>query len=203
MLGALALLAVANMANLLIFQQTFTWFNNTFIFCSIPTNEVTVASNVLTILFRCYIPFTIMLVLDVIVFKRLRKSKRRVGVIQMGQRKQSHQISNKEYNFIISTIIIDLTFVLFYTPTAAYSSITVADVYISWDRITGAAIGVFNSCSLFLAFLYSVVPFFMFFILNRYFRNEVFTILRLNKLFPDLNQTLMETGSVITRTAHH
>ena len=190
------------MANLLTFQQAAIRFNATVILCSTPTNEVTVASNVLTILFRCYIPFTIMLVFDVIVFKRLRKSKRRVGVIQMGQRKQSHQISNKEYNFIISTIIIDLTFVLFYTPTAAHSSITVADVYINWDRITSAAISVFNSCSLFLAFLYSVVQFFIFFILNRYFRNEVFTILRINKLFPDLNQTMMETGSIINRAAH-
>lgn len=194
MLGILALLVVANMPSLLTFPQTLVRSNVTYVYCS-TAKEVTVASNILTVLFRAYIPFSIMLVLDIIVFKRLRKSKRRVGVTQMGQQKQPGQISNKEYNFIVSTIIIDLTFVLFYTPAAAYLLITVADTFVDWDRLTSAAIYLFSGCALLLAFLYSNVSFFIFFIINRYFRNEVFTILRINKLFPDLNQTMMETGS--------
>ena len=202
MLGTLALLAVANMPNLLTFPQNFSRrSNSTDIRCTI-TNEVTVASNILAILFRAYIPFIIMLVLDVIVFKRIRKSKHRVGVIQIGdqiQKKQPGQISNKEYNFIISTIIIDLMFVFFYTPSAAYSSITVADVYINWDPFTSAAISVYNSCALLLAYLYSVVLLFIFFILNRFFRKEIFSFLRLNKIFQSLNQSLVETGLTLHR----
>lgn len=190
MLGTLALLVVANMPNLLSYPQFF----GRFAFCTI-SNDVTVAANVLAILFRAYIPFGLMLAFDIIVLKRLRKSKRRIAVTQMGQRKQPGQISNKEYNFIVSTILIDIAFLLFYTPIAAYISMTVADVYVNWDRLATAAINLLYSCAMLTAYLYSVWLLVIFFIFNRYFRNEVYTVLRLNKVFPDLNQSVMETGS--------
>ena len=190
MLGTLALLVVANMPNLLSYPQFF----GRFAFCTIA-NDVTVAANILAILFRAYIPFGLMLAFDIIVLKRLRNSKRRVAVTQMGQRKQPGQVSNKEYNFIVSTILIDIAFLLFYTPIAAYISMTVADVYVSWDRLASAAINLLYSCAMLTAYLYSVWLLVIFFIFNRYFRNEVYTVLRLNKVFPDLNQSVMETGS--------
>ena len=190
MLGTLALLAVANMPNLLSYPQFF----GRFAICT-TANEVTVAANILAILFRAYIPFGLMLAFDIIVLKRLRKSKRRVAVTQMGQRKQPGQVSNKEYNFIVSTILIDIAFLLFYTPIAAYISMTVADVYVNWDRLATAAINLLYSCAMLTAYLYSVWLICIFFIFNRYFRNEVYTVLRLNKVFPDLNQSVMETGS--------
>lgn len=196
MLGTLVLIGVANIANLL--QYTVTYFG-WFTFCTM-TSQVTVAGNILAILFRAYIPFGLMLALDIIVFKRLRTSKRRVGVIQMGQRKQPGEVSNREYNFIISTILIDLTFVLFYTPVSIYISITVVDVYVNWDPLFSKALDVFYSCALLTVYLYSVVLLFIFFILNRYFRNEVFTLLRLNKLFSSLNNNptlMMETASTL------
>jgi hypothetical protein len=188
MLGTLALLAVANMPNLLSYPLFFGRFCST-------ANDVTVAANILAILFRAYIPFGLMLAFDIIVLKRLRKSKRRVAVTQMGQRKQPGQVSNKEYNFIVSTILIDIAFLLFYTPIAAYISMTVADVYVNWDRLATAAINLLYSCAMLTAYLYSVWLLVIFFIFNRYFRNEVFTVLRLNKFFPHLNQSVMETGS--------
>ena len=192
-LGVLILLATADIANLISYPVQ----NGNRVTC-FTSNDAQVAANILSILFRAYIPFTIMLVFDYIVFKRLRQSKRRVvAVTQMGQRKQSNQVSNKEYTFIVSTIIIDLTFVLFYTPIAVYVSITVVDVYINWDQMTSAILNVFYSCSLLASFLYSVWLIFIFFVLNRYFRNEAIAFLRLHRIFPDLNQTLMETGSII------
>ena len=136
-----------------------------------------------------------MLVMDLVVFKRLRQSKRRVAVTQMGQRKQSNQISNKEYNFIISTIFIDLSFVVFYTPAAVHLSISVADIFITWDTLTTNAITLLYNCAILTAFLYSVFTFLMFFVLNRYFRSEVYTLLRINRLFPELSQTVLESGS--------
>ena len=182
-----------NMANLLQYTVTFFW-GTWFTFCA-STTEATVAGNIIVILFRAYIPFGLMLVMDIIVFKQLQKSKRRVGVTQMGQRKQPGQVSNREYSFLISTILIDLTFVLFYTPIAVYISISVADTYISWDLFTSVAINLFYSCAMLTAFLYSVLTFVLFFILNRYFRSEVLTVLRLNKIFPEMSQTVMDTGS--------
>ena len=189
MLCILAMLAVANMPNLLSYPNSKG--------SCVTSGDATAAANIITIFLRAYVPFAIILIMDLIVFNRLRQSKRRVAVTQLGQRKQSHQISNKEYSFIVSTIIIDLMFVLFYTPVAVYITIAVVNVYITWDQLTTTAINVFYSVALLLAFYYSVWLIFIFFILNRYFRNEAIAILRLNRFFPDLNQTLMETGSII------
>ena len=184
MFGTLVLVSAANMPNLLSYPTKFFWLT----ICTTPT-DASVAGNIITILFRAYIPFTLMLIFDIIVFRRLKASKRRVGVTQMGQRKQPGTISNKEYNFIISTIFIDLAFVVFYTPVAVYVSITVADTYVNWDQLTSTAINLFYSCAMLLAYYYSVLLLVIFFVLNRYFRNEIFTVLRLNTMFPSLSQT--------------
>jgi hypothetical protein len=187
MVGTFALLAVANMPNLLTYP-------NSAGFCVTPP-DVSIARNVLTILFRVYIPFVVMFVMDVIVFKRLRQSRRRIGVSQMGQRKQSNQISIKEYNFIVSTLLMDLSFVVFYTPTAVHLAISLSTLFITYDSVTTAAVNLLYSCGILTAFLYSVLTFFLFFIFNRYFRNEVLTVLRINRLFPEMSQTVMESGS--------
>lgn len=181
MIGAFLLLAAANVPSLLPYTDS---RGN-----CITTNDIETARNIQTILFRVYIPFALMLVMDVIVFKRLRESKRRVAVTTTQMMGQQNQISNREYNFMISTIYIDLSFVVFYTPAAVHLSITIVDLFVDWDALMGTVINLLYNCSILTAFLYSVQTFFMFFILNRYFRNEVISILRLNKLFSKFNQT--------------
>ena len=175
MLGTFALLAVANMPNLL----TYPLQGRTCYYSA----QANAAASIISILMRAYIPFGLILVFDVIVFKRLRKSKIRVGVIQLGQQRQLGQISNKEYKFILSTLFIDLTFILFYTPISAHATITVIDLYISFDNFTAAVINVFYFSALLTVYLYSVFLFVICLVFNRYFRNEAITILRLNKLF--------------------
>lgn len=187
MLVVLAFIAIANMPNLLSYT-----INNNIIINNNPcvqANEARAAANIISILLRAYIPFTLMLVFDIVVFKKLRKSKRRVGVIYTGARNQLGHISNKEYNFIISTIFIDLTFIVFYTPVSIYVTATVVNLYIKWDSIVTAGFNLFYNSAILFAYLYSALMFFIFLIFNRFFRHEVFNIFRLNKLFPNLNQT--------------
>lgn len=187
MFGTLAFITTANMPNLLSYPT-----NNNVIINFNPcaqTNESRASANIISILLRAYIPFTLMLVFDVIVFKKLRQSKRRVGVILMGARNQPGHISNKEYNFIISTIFIDLTFVIFYTPVSIYVTATVVNLYVKWDSIFTAALSLFYNSAILVAYLYSALMFFIFLVFNRFFRHEVFNILRLHKLFPNLTQT--------------
>jgi hypothetical protein len=186
MLATLGFIAAANSPNLITYSQNYGWYSS-----CVVNNQAVAASNIISILLLAYIPFTLMLIFDVIVFKRIRKSRQRVGVTvtQMGQRKQPGQISNKEYNFIVSTIFIDLTFVIFYTPISAQVTYTVISLYVKWDSLTVAAFNILYSCGLLLFYLYSVLLFWIFFAFNRYFRNEVFYVLRLNRLFSRLNQT--------------
>ena len=189
MLGTLAFIAIGNIANLVSYRST--WFSN----CQ-QSNEATAASNIISILLRAYIPFALILTFDVIVFKRLRNSRRRVGVTQMGQRKQPGQFSNKEYNFIITPLFIDLTFILFYTPISAHVTITVVNLYIPpVDFLTSAALNVYYSCALLVVFLFSVLQLFLFFMFNRYFRSEAFRILHINRFFPEISQTVLDSKS--------
>lgn len=129
-MGTLALLAVSNLPNLLTYPNPSG--NN-----CLTSTEVSIARLVLTILFRTYIPFALMVVMDVIVFKRLRQSKRRVGVSQTSLSNQSHhhQISNKEYNFMISTLLIDLSFFVFYTPISIHLTITLTTLFVNYYMI--------------------------------------------------------------------
>ena len=186
MLGTLVFIATANMPNLL----SYTINNNIIINYNpcVQTNEARAAANIISILLRAYIPFTLMLVFDIIVFKRLRQSKRRVGVILMGQQTQPGHISNKEYRFILSTIFIDLTFVVFYIPVSIYVTATVVNLYVRWDSVVTAGFNLFYNSAILFAYLYSALMFFIFLIFNRFFRHEVFNILRLHKLFPNLTQ---------------
>lgn len=196
MLCILAMLAVANMPNLLSYPNSKG--------SCVTSGDATAAANIITIFLRAYVPFAIILIMDLIVFSRMKKSKRRVGVVQMGQRKNPGELSNREYNFMISTILIDLTFLIFYTPIAAHVTITVVNIYVPWGR-AGAYFNLYYYCALLVVFLYSVFPFFMFFILNRYFRNEVLTILRLNRIFPSLmsHNNMDNTASTLTRNNKH
>jgi hypothetical protein len=189
MLGTLAFIVIANIANLVSYSAT--WYS----YC-LQSNEATAASNIISILLRAYIPFALILTFDIIVFKRLRNSRRRVGVTQMGARKQPGQFSNKEYNFIITTLFIDLTFILFYTPISVHVTITVVNLYIPTnDFLTSAALNVYYCCALLVAFLFSVLQLFLFVMFNRYFRSEAFRILRINRFFPDISQTVLDSRS--------
>lgn len=180
------LIAIGNMANL--FSVPVTSGGKT---RCVINNEAKVAANILSIFLRSYIPFFIMLVLNIIVFRQLRKSKTRVGIAQTGQNNQGGKLSNKEYNFMVSTLLIDLTFVLFYIPITMKVTVTALNVFISFDKFGNAILELFTNCGLFLAYFYSLSLSCIFLILNRYFRNEVLTVLRINRIMVNFNQTVL------------
>lgn len=187
--GILLFVAAINSANIVTFTRTFTFMGFVFTFCS-QTDDANIATTVLTIVSRIYIPFACMLTLNLIVLRRLRKSKIRVGVAnvtRMGQQKnQPGQLSSKEYKFIVSMLFIDITFFVFYTPLAVtmtlYSVTTINSTL--FDPVTNAWILLAYSTAQALALIYSVSSFFIFAVFNRYFRGEVIAMLRLKRFLP-------------------
>lgn len=150
-----------------------------------------------------------MITLNVIVLRRLRQSKIRVGVAnvtRMGQQKnQPGQLSNKEYKFIISTLFIDITFFLFYTPLAAFITISgVQTIYANlFEPLTAAFVSLFYSATQVLALFYSVASFFIFAVFNRYFRGEVIVVLRLKRFLPKVfneNVSILNNDTPLNRS---
>lgn len=132
---------------------------------------------------RIYIPFTLMVTFNGIVIKRLQKSKK----ITRGTTTTT-QMSNREYKFKLATVIIDFTFLAFYTPMAVNLSFGIVDIInnsISNDPMADVIINVlFANVAQLLAFAYSVIMIFIFVIFNKIFRKEIISLLRLNRIFP-------------------
>lgn len=141
-----------------------------------------------------------MLTLNLFVFRRLRRSKSKVNILQTnGAIKNSNHISAKEHHFIVSTLFIDLVFFLFYTPTAVYISIWSANIYTlsAWTPLSSAILNIFLNCSQTLVYLYSVLLIFAFVVFNRTFRIEVVEMLRLKMIFPSLSHQNYDTHSLV------
>lgn len=145
-----------------------------------------------------------MITFNLVVFRRLRKSKIRVGVAnvtQIGQQpNQPGVISNKEYRFFMSTLFIDITFFVFYTPLGAFITLwSVVTINPSgFDSVSTAMIFLLFSTAQILTLIYSMCSFFIFAVFNRYFRGEVIAVLRLRRFFPTV---FNESISVLNGTA--
>jgi hypothetical protein len=155
----------------------------------VQNSDVNMATSILTNLARIYIPFAFMITFNLVVLRRLRQSKIRVGVAivtQMGQQPQTGQLTNKEYRFFMSTLFIDITFFVFYTPLGAFITLwSVVTLNSSlFDSVSYNMIYLFYSAVQVLTLIYSMASFFIFAYFNRYFRGEVISVLRLKKFFP-------------------
>jgi hypothetical protein len=203
MLAILIVLALANMANLITYNSdNGNLGSNTT--CTI-SYQAGVASNILTIILRTYLPFGLMLFFNVNVYRNLKNSKARSKSIAVKLRSMSsqlsqvpsqksmanNQMSNRQYNFIVSTLFIDLTFIIFYTPIVAHVTITTINLFVKWDKFSGYVFGLYYFIALLCSYLYCIVILFIFVIFNRYFRNEIIELLRLRKIWPNLDQTII------------
>jgi hypothetical protein len=203
LLGILLFVVAINSANIVTVTTTRTTASGFVItFCS-QTADANIATTVLTIVSRIYIPFAFMLTLNLIVLRRLRQSKIKVGVAnvtRMGQQKnQPGQLSSKEYKFIVSMLIIDITFFVFYTPLAVTMTLySVSTIHTTlFDSVTDAWIFLVYSTAQALALIYSVSSFFIFAVFNRYFRGEVIAVLHLKRFLP---RVFNESISVLNDT---
>ena len=140
-----------------------------------------------------------MLSLNAFVLMRLRRSRNRVITVSFHssevQRRLNGQLTKREIRFIVSTITIDFTFFLFYTPLAAFFGISIGNLFNSslWAPLTSTFINLFSNVSQLLAFGHSVALIFIFAACNRYFRLELANLLGFSRFLRD--QTSATAGS--------
>jgi hypothetical protein len=120
------------------------------------------------------IPYLIVLGLDIKAILRLRESKRRVT-------STNAQNGNRKFKFAISTLLIDLIFLIFRLPETLFQVYDISRCFIR---------GNFNSDNAFfttflttISYSFSTALVFIFFIFNKIFRKEFLIFFRFNCSF--------------------
>ena len=120
---------------------------------------------------KIFIPYLIIVVFDLMVIVRLRRSKSQVGERQPRRSRNSR--------FTINTIIIDLLFLIFNFP----------EIFIFFAHFNTFGLDAFLVRSVYELFvnIYSYLFFILFFIFNRIFRQEFISIFKHNSCFNNIN----------------
>jgi hypothetical protein len=208
MLVFLALILITNFTNLITYPVTITFANTNFTYCYM-SNNLSIATYLISVLMRVFVPFGIMLSLNLIVIWTLKQSKIRVGVSNVVQiassisGQESRQFTNKEFRFMVSTLIIDFIFLFFYLPLAVNYGIATYNLFstsLTSDPVWYAAFNLFSTLAQLLAMAHTSVLFIVFVIFNRNFRNELIVWLRLNRLLKSLQS---ENNTNMTRMVNN
>ena len=126
---------------------------------------------------KLYIPYFIMVGLDIKVILSLRQSKKRAL--------NGRGVQNSMNKFTISTILIDLIYLIFKSPQIVfqfYSYILIIRGEFYGITNEKFLIDLLNKLSDDIAFSYSAFIIFIFVIFNRLFRKEIIFFYRLDKL---------------------
>lgn len=139
----------------------------------------------MVILMRIYIPFTIMITLNLIVISRLRKSKHTVNVSRSTN--GPGQGSDKQFRFQVSMVIVDFTFLIFYTPRGISLTMGMVDLLngtFSADPLTNVIVNqVFLNLTQLLGIAYSAFMNIFFVMFNRIYRKELIKLFCLKRIF--------------------
>ena len=176
--GLLALILCANSPYFFKYSisKTFYLNNYTYLDYSLVIYDA-IKYSTLKIIIEVHLPYFIIVVLDILVIIRLRRSKRNI-VCSKNAAKQT-----RASRFTINTILIDLIYLIVNFPFTVCSLITIIDLY--RKLMLSSSPNVFDFISLLfqrLPFIYSSFIFFIFIIFNRNFRSEFFSIGLLIKL---------------------
>lgn len=129
------------------------------------------------VLMSVFIPYMVILLLDIVVIVRLRRSKVKIGS------RQTVNNRSRSFRFMVNTILIDLIYLIFILPNLILEVL----YFIKFDRYS----------KLFVVFavlaqlkIYCRLFFVLFFIFNRIFRHEFIAIFKRNSFFRHINVTL-------------
>lgn len=149
---------------------------------------------------RVYIPFVLMIGMNILIIRKIRQSKIKSKtvninpVIIQNQNLSSNSLVNfvdavstgkmtgKEYKFMVSTITMDFIFLILYLPVAVNLTLNIVDIYmnLSNTELNAAAFSFYSNVSQLVAYLYHVIDIFMFMAFNKFFRDEFLLVFRLN-----------------------
>lgn len=156
--------------------------------------SIIVLSDMTSILFRTYLPFAIMLVLNISMMLTIAKVKRSRGI-------WNDSVSRREYKFTIAVIVFDVSFFFYNFPQSIYFIFNDINLYSGAfaDPLFNAKYNVVYMVVSNLSFLEQSLSFFMFFGFNKVFRNELLSLFKRKRIGFD-NSTIPNEASLNAST---
>ena len=170
--GVMILLAIANILNFFFYIGGTS--KTSILFTCISSNDIAIASDIINMLLRSYIPLILMIFFDSQMIYRLFKLSR------SSQSVQKCSLMRKEHQFTIAAISCDVFFFLCNFPLSVFNFLYDANLY------TGAFVnnstlsvlyGFYINICLNVAFLFQTCSIFMYIGFNKLFRKHLFAIL--------------------------
>lgn len=147
---------------------------------------------------KFFTPYVIMVTLNIKVILRLRQSKIRAGLnSSVRQMNPTNSATDKGTRFTITTIIIDLIFLIFNLPETLLLSYDVIMTYIFYrNNYQGWIFYTCENFAILLSLSYSTALVFMFLIFNRIFRKELFIFFRLDTLVNNIYPNFLNSSTI-------
>lgn len=142
-----------------------------------------------------FIPYLVMVTLNIMVILRLRQSRKRAGlnISSRSTNQANNSASNKGTRFTITTILIDVIFLVFNLPQILINLYYLIKIQNSF--ITGRIFPFIVDCINLLSFSYSAVLVLMFLIFNRIFRTEFCYLFRLANLVNIFSSNMLNSST--------
>ena len=183
----LIFLSVINSTNLL-YHLNYKDKNKTQIECIAPNFDT--VSDIISILMRNFLPFFVMLILNILIAKNIIQSKKKF---------QTRRTKRREFHFIFTTISMNIIFTLFFTPLSITYIIRILYKYNSSSTaIQIATIQLVYNVNSALSFIYNALPFLINLLFNKLFKNQVIVIIEKSSLIcKNLNQLRTKNDAIL------
>jgi hypothetical protein len=134
------------------------------------TFEVDLASDIMTLLLRTYIPITFMMSFNFIIIKDMYKSKSKANI----------KTSRKETQFTLTVIFSNVIFMIFYIPLLVSYILNYVYLFSGHDdSVYKINLDFFYNIALIYAYFYQIFESIIMMLTNNLFRREVYILLRL------------------------
>lgn len=142
------------------------------------SNDITLITDVISILIRTYIPFGVMVVLNFLMIRKLFKSDRLTF--------KQNSLSRKEYQFTVAVMAYDAYFLFFNFPLSVHYIMFDINLYsgaLKGDPAMNAGYNLYSSVAINFSLLVQILSFFMYTAFNKLFRQELLRVFGLTRFF--------------------
>lgn len=149
------------------------------LFTCIASNDVTIVSDILSMLFRTYIPLILMIVFNCLMIYHLYKSSRTAHIFQ------NSSLKRKEHQFTIAAISCDVFFFLCNFPLSVFYFFYDANLYsgaFKADSTLSVVFSFYQNVFLNISLVFQSCSIVLYVLFNKLFRKELFMIISI--LFP-------------------
>ena len=165
------LVALSDVENLFYYL---TWSNKTSSYSCVASNTVTVASDIIAMIVRIYIPMLLMVVFDGLMIYRIAKKSRSSKLAR------KNSLKRKEHHFTVSVLSANFAFFLYNIPLAIffifYDSLLYSNAFKNNSTLS-ALYSLYMNILVSISFFDQTFSVFMYFGFNKLFRKELVFII--------------------------